>query len=314
MLSSRKSLHIHKDRHTLICPHPSCPPFPGRSSMPPLAHLSPCTRDCPGDGRPCLPDLASSSPLSSLPISPIPAPRKDVYTHTLSPFSPNLLIPLPPCWISCPLSETPALWITPSLFSPPWFPWHHSFWRSRSISGVSFSCSLRFLPHPPFKCQHSLSLWPWLSALCTCTAFQLDLTLARTLVTIHRWQCSKISLNIFQSIKDMAEEVGKILHMLQKHFIIFKVINKSNPLLGWSTKPPTQQSQPESINYLPILRLLPSSGVQLFWDRNLGVTLPLHDCQLSTISFSQFHPLHILSLSIPINTPVQDLFLTPRNI
>ena len=62
----------------------------------------------------------------------------------------------------------------------------------------------------------------------------------------------------------MAEEAGKILHMLQKHFIIFKVINKSNPLLGWSTKPPTQQSQPESINYLPILRLLPSSGVQLF--------------------------------------------------
>ena len=100
MLSSRNSLHTHKDRHTLIYPHPSCPPFPGRSNMPPLVHLSPCTRDCPGDSRPNLSDLASSSLLSSLPISPIPAPRKDVYTHTLSPFPPNLLTPLPPRWIS----------------------------------------------------------------------------------------------------------------------------------------------------------------------------------------------------------------------
>ena len=108
----------------------------------------------------------------------------------------------------------------------------------------------------------------------------------------------------------MAEEVGKILHMLQKHFIIFKVIYKSNPLLGWSSKPPMQQSQPESINSLPILHLLPSSGVQLIETETWAS--PSHsmtaNCQQSaSLSFTPY----TFPLSIPTNTPVQDLFLTP---
>lgn len=175
---------------------------------------------------------------------------------------------------------------------------------------------MRFLPYPPFKCQHSLSLWPWLSALCTCTAFQLDLT-SPDFSYYSPLTMLSISLNSFQSIKDMAEEVGQILHMLQKHFIVFKVIHKFNPLLGWSTKPPMQQSQPESINSLPILRpsLLQESSCLR---QKLGVTLHsmTANCQQSaSLSFTPYtFSLHPHQHSSPGPLPHSQKHLSTHSI
>lgn len=71
------------------------------------------------------------------------------------------------------------------------------------------------------------------------------------------------------------------------------------------------QAQPELTNLLPVLLLLPSSGVQLFEGETWAS--PSHsvttNCQLS--ASLDFIP-YVFLLSIPTDTPVQELYLCQR--
>lgn len=162
-----------------------------------------------------------------------------------------------------PLSEIPVLWATPSLLpllslvamTP-------LFWEFLSfLDTPSHAPSLASLPLPFLKCGCSLGLWPWSSALCTCTASQCDLTHARASVTICCLQQSMHLYMNFQNINDMAEEADRVLHILYKHSSIFKVRYISTLLLDSPLDLKFSKPQPKLISSLPILLLLPSSRV-----------------------------------------------------
>lgn len=134
----------------------------------------------PENCRPHLPDLASSSLAVLSPSSSQPSPQKGCLN------SYYLLPPLFTMLDQSPLSEIPVLWATPSLLpllslvamTP-------LFWEFLSfLDTPSHAPSLASLPLLFLKCGCSLGLWPWSSALCTCTASQCDLTHARASVTI----------------------------------------------------------------------------------------------------------------------------------